>query len=409
MRLTLWILSLVTAFLLSACGGGGGSAASTTTTTSSTASALASNVVSITVGQSISGRRPNLPYTSVTICVPNTATCQTINDVLVDTGSVGLRLMASAVTIALPLNTGTSSSQSLAECVEFADGWSWGAVRSADLKMNGESASGMAVHIIGDSAVPSTNSDCAGLGTASKNTVSDFGANGVLGIGQWVNDCGATCANAATIRTYYGCTSSGTCTSIALPLAKQVKHPGSLFASDNNGTVIVMPSITAAGTTTATGQLIFGIGTQSNNALGTATILKTDTSGEFSATYNGTTMARSILDSGSNGLFFNSSITVCAASTGASSFYCPSATLSLSATMTSNDNSAATAVSFSVENASTILSANSGGNNALPTLAGPGFASTTFDFGFPFFYGRSVYTAINGISTPGGTGPYVAF
>jgi hypothetical protein len=32
-----------------------------------------------------------------------------------------------------------------------------------------------------------------------------------------------------------------------------------------------------------------------------------------------------------------------------------------------------------------------------------------FDFGLPFFFGRSVFTAIEGASTPGGTGPYVAF
>jgi hypothetical protein len=33
----------------------------------------------------------------------------------------------------------------------------------------------------------------------------------------------------------------------------------------------------------------------------------------------------------------------------------------------------------------------------------------SFDFGLPFFFGRTVYTAIEGQPTPGGTGPYVAF
>jgi hypothetical protein len=30
-------------------------------------------------------------------------------------------------------------------------------------------------------------------------------------------------------------------------------------------------------------------------------------------------------------------------------------------------------------------------------------------WGLPFFYGRAVYTAIDGRSTPGGNGPYYAF
>jgi len=30
-------------------------------------------------------------------------------------------------------------------------------------------------------------------------------------------------------------------------------------------------------------------------------------------------------------------------------------------------------------------------------------------FGLPFFYGRTVYTALDGATTPGGTGPYFAY
>jgi hypothetical protein len=35
--------------------------------------------------------------------------------------------------------------------------------------------------------------------------------------------------------------------------------------------------------------------------------------------------------------------------------------------------------------------------------------SDSFDYGLPFFYGRSVYTAIEGRSAGGTTGPYFAF
>ena len=35
--------------------------------------------------------------------------------------------------------------------------------------------------------------------------------------------------------------------------------------------------------------------------------------------------------------------------------------------------------------------------------------ASSFDLGLPFFYGRNVYTAIEGRSAGGATGPYFAF
>jgi hypothetical protein len=36
-------------------------------------------------------------------------------------------------------------------------------------------------------------------------------------------------------------------------------------------------------------------------------------------------------------------------------------------------------------------------------------AGLGFDWGLPFFYGRTVYTAIESQATPAGVGPYFAF
>ena len=46
-------------------------------------------------------------------------------------------------------------------------------------------------------------------------------------------------------------------------------------------------------------------------------------------------------------------------------------------------------------------------NAAVNDLAGP--LSGMVDLGLPFFFGRNVFTAIEGKSTPGGTGPYSAY
>nr|WP_249193126.1 DUF3443 family protein [Burkholderia cenocepacia] len=50
--------------------------------------------MSVTVGPN-PWNAQNVLYTSVTICMPGTSNCQTIDNVLVDTGSFGLRLFNS--------------------------------------------------------------------------------------------------------------------------------------------------------------------------------------------------------------------------------------------------------------------------------------------------------------------------
>ena len=66
-------------------------------------------------------------------------------------------------------------------------------------------------------------------------------------------------------------------------------------------------------------------------------------------------------------------------------------------------------VDFSVANADALFANES--DNAFDDLGGPTSASKSnyFDWGLPFFYGRNVFTAIEGMSTPGGAGPFWAY
>jgi hypothetical protein len=48
---------------------------------------------------------------------------------------------------------------------------------------------------------------------------------------------------------------------------QQVTHPATMLTQDNNGVILEMSQVADGGSSTATGTLVFGIDTQSNNVL----------------------------------------------------------------------------------------------------------------------------------------------
>jgi len=406
MRFSNYLLCLLSSLILVACGGGGGSGSSPAPAPTPAPPQPVQNVQTIVIdsGPSAASGSINSPYVTITVCQPGSTTlCQTIDHILVDTGSSGLRIISSALAGNMTLPSVTNASGNpVAECARFADGYSWGSVKQADLRVAGEVASSISVHIIGDSAFPSVPNGCSGS-LVAENTVAAFHANGLLGISTFIQDCGAACASQALEGWYYACPGAG-CGATALAAAKQVGNPVAAFAQDNNGTVVQLPAIGANGAAGVTGSLIFGIGTQTNNALGSAGIYTLNSAGNVSALYQGQVM-QAFFDSGSNGLFFDdSTIPTCTRSKG---FYCPLVTLSRSVTNTGL-NGRSSNVSFDVVNADSLFQSNPG-NTAFNNLAGSAAFSSFFDWGLPFFFGRSVYTALEGVSAGGTTGPYVAY
>jgi hypothetical protein len=370
------------------------------------------NVIAVVVDQG----PQNIGYTnglfaSVTLCEPGTTTCQTIDHVLVDTGSVGLRVLESELTLSLPVAQ-DAAGLALAECTPFVDGTSWGPIKRADIQLGGETALDLPIQVIGEASYPMATS-CTGT------PITDFkslAANGILGVGVYLRDCGDGCATAAgSLRNpglYYTCTSAqpGGCKVAAVPVAQQVPNPVAAFPVDNNGVIIELPGVPASGAPSVPGLLVFGIGTQENNSLGAATVLPLDSSGFVETAFPaGGTQYTSYLDSGSNGMFFlnsqTSGLPICAGQT--SSFYCPTSTKSLTATVVGAGDVRAN-VSFSVANASKLPA----GAFAFSNLAGPmpGFPSDKsvpgFDWGLSFYFGRKVFT---GIETAAGSAPYFAF
>jgi hypothetical protein len=405
MRLNL-ALVLASLLVLNSCGGGsyGG-------TPPPPPPPQGGNVATLTVdagpAQSI-----NIPFITITICAPATSNCQTINGIEVDTGSYGLRIMSSVLNAsllsALPQQMVAGTTIPVVECAQFADGYSWGPVVSADVTISSEKASNIPIQVIGNPSFAQVPSDCSSVGP-QEDTVSSFGANGLIGVGVFQQDCGSACATGVIAGTYYQCpTNGGACSGIMEPTTLQVSNPVASFATDNNGVIVELPSVSANGAATASGVLVFGIGTQTNNGLGSATILATDPgAGTINVTFGNTQYPLSALDSGSNAYFFaDSSLSVCGAGT-APGFYCTPA--SISATITTHSNTQL-AASFMTGDAASMIQANPMAT-AFPELAGPVPASAgqTFDFGLPYFFGRNVYVAIENMSAGGTLGPYLAY
>jgi hypothetical protein len=392
----------------------------------------AENVIELTVDSGLPHRAYyNGVFATVTVCVPDTSDCQSIEHVLVDTGSMGLRLLGSALTLSLPAWT-DDNGVALAECTQFISAFLWGSLRSADVRMAGEQANRIAIQVLDGQVDESTPiegppypvpKDCTGYNASNAD---GLGANGILGVSTFVQDCGPHCAatpgpTSSNPGLYYSCSSArtGDCQAAAVPLARQVSNPVALFSQDNNGTIVELPEVPAAGAASVVGSLVFGIGTRDNNTLGRATVIKLDSRGDFRTQYptNGSPSS-AFVDSGSNAIFFLSSGTtkIPACEGLLFGFYCPSSTLDLSARNRDVGGAVAVDVKFSIANAIALFGLrtnyvfdNLGGPSAAPSSGTGVLSMAYFDWGLPFFFGRNVFTAIEEKSTPGGTGPFVAF
>jgi len=359
----------------------------------------------------------NALLTSVTLCVPGTTTCQTIPDVLVDTGSSGVRIVASQ--LRLPLPPVSNESGPLGECFPFVDGAVWGPVVTADVGLAEAQALAVPLQLIASPSFAAPPAACTRSGLPLHDTPQALHANGILGVGLFVEDCRACDpqrnprAADAPPAIYFSCPSGSgpsLCTPTAVPLPDQVQNPVWLLPRDNNGVLIALPPIAPDGAASVVGTLVFGIGTAANNGLGSAQVYTTDALGHFTTTFAGTAYPSSYLDTGSNLLFVLDAgrlgLPLCAASTGVAGFYCPATPVSFTATTTGTNGVTGT-VTFSIANAETLLSS---GNVAFNDIAAPFTAHPeAFAWGLPFFFGRTVFVAIDGQSTPAGPGPYWAY
>jgi len=352
----------------------------------------------------------NQPYVTITLCAPNAQgsnPCATIDRMILDTGSSGVRVMASAVSsilaAQLPAQTGATDDPTgnapVAQCATFASGFTWGSLKRATVSIGGESSSVMPVQLIGDTAF-TVPADCSARGGRNLSSASAMGANGIVGISNLVYD-DAAAANTVFPAGFYYCPGATSCTSTRLAVNKQPLNPVAAFPSDNNGTIIRLPSLPRTGAASATGQVIFGINTQQNNAMpSTVNILPLDQYGNFTSVYKGRLLTQSAVDSGTNVLLFPDSTIPTE-----SGFYVPASPLNLAAIFQS-PNGAHTQINvpFEIDNAENLYASGNAAFNDIGVNA-----SGLVLWGLPFFYGRSVYTVLESAKVGSQAGPFVAF
>ncbi len=408
-RFLLLFLSLIA--LLAGCGGSGGGgtpAPSGPTAPAGTSNPInggvtgAANVLAVSVDGPgrLSAAYPDEPTVSVTICNSASGQCQSVDNILLDTGSYGLRIFSSVVTIPLPVEP--SGLGQLAECQVFADNTGeWGPVVTATVTLGDKSEttkSPVPLQLINANFPGSSN--CSSQATAGLDqSPSQTGYNGILGIGPFKQDCGTACA-ADGMGVYWSC-KGGTCTSAPTSLTNQVSNPVAFLPNDYKGIVLSFPSIPLGGAPYASGNyLILGIGTTSNNTPGPVNVFPLDSKGDFTTVYKNTSMPDSFIDTGSNGLFFqDASIPVC---TDNQPWYCPNSTLNLSAVQEGVSNST---VNFSIDNFDVMIKKS---NAVFPDIGGdPSIGS--FDWGLPFYFGRSVFICIEDMHCGSNTGPFFAY
>jgi hypothetical protein len=342
------------------------------------------------VTSSASSTSLNQPVIDIKICKSGTAnsaspTCITISNILVDTGSYGLRISSSAISNAALLSTpviAPNSSNQVMECAQFGSGYIWGGIYKVDLQLGSSfalTASNLNIQV-GDSTT-NGSSNCSQSAGSDLSIRNNLGANGIIGIGALLQDTSSA--------TYYSCTTSGSCATLTPDTSNGLFNPISQLSygsgTYNNGYVV---DFSGTSTTTPSGStqgvLTYGINTFTNNQpASSAQVIKLNSSLEFTTTYNSSRLT-SIVDTGSNALFFNTSaMSACQTD---NAFYCGSLTNQTAILSDYRQNSIS--ITFNV-------SSYDPSKQVQPQLGGStGSFGLGFDWGLPFFFGKTIYFGI---------------
>ena len=422
--------------LISACGGGGGSSSGSTppangggttpppsgivspmgcgtvtsTGTGNTTPVVVDGFPCAVDGTAGIANSPQQPFISVKVCSPGSTTnCQIIDHIILDTGSTGLRIAASALQSTLKPGAGlpyyTASSPNgtnLTECETYVASYVYGPVVNVDVYIADESAKGTQMQVFGVSGfpVPSDPNGCStGAGTET-NSIVTFNGNGLLGVNFALFDGGVP---------YYDCAgATANCTPNINPNFLGIPNIVSQFASNNNGVAISLPKLaTTESDTPVVGTLMFGIGTQQNNTPQSGTLaIQNDAGGTFAVQVDGGSWTSAYIDSGTGISFFadtqNKNLTVCPSSSNFTGWYCPTSTQSVTLNY-ANFGSTSTlgTTTLSVANPNYLTGNSIAFNNVAGTNSSQNTINSEVALGLTTFFGHTNYFLFAGKTAPG--------
>jgi Protein of unknown function (DUF3443) len=371
-------------------------------------------------------------FITVTVCQHGSTNCVSIPNVQVDTGSIGLRILPSALG-SVALSQILVNGSALLECIQFGDtSYSWGPMQLGDVQIAGEQASNIPIQVLGATTAP-VPSNCLQMPVnpslpngGNEDTLATLGSNGILGIAGFISDCGTGCTTVSFTSgyPYYTCP-SGNCGAVPVPTNEQATNMVAAFSSpDKNGFMITFPSVAATGATSLSGTINFGIGTQTDNALSNVTVFAMDACGDFpTVTFNGVSYTDTncnntgsglggFLDTGSNALYVSDATTLaplgisdCSSTSNGSGFYCVNGggTVTLSNIALAGFGGVGSGmVNLNIMDATKLFTTNNAVYNDLGSDSVLGGSPSTdfFDFGSPFFFGKTVYVGIAGQAVP---------
>ena len=326
---------------------------------------------------------------SVTVCEPGTERCATIDDVMVDTGSTGLRLEASAVPrwLNLPPFLGADL-RPLAECLRFVHDTAWGPLVRADVRFGGLIAKALPLQVIDD--IGGSQPQVCPRSDARPTS------NGTLGVSQHLLDCQGACEqDAAAPGVFINENTDWTPVQGRVTPDHRLPNPISYLPGHDNGITIELPAPRNGGAEEVVGKLTFGIGIADGNRP-FSDVFRLDGAGHFTTFLGGKAYPHSYIDSGTETYVTpDLGLPRCH---GMSWAYCIKPRRQLYAAMVRSDGTHIP-VPFTVGDYRTRRKQHVGAVDDVAEAAVP--QSTAFVWGAPFFLGRRVSFLIEGKKVPG--------
>lgn len=352
--------------------------------------------IPISIGSGLNGDGINTMYVSIILCTNNAGTnCQTIDNIILDTGSFGLKINKSALAESFVLQMPrviTSDDKMVYACNTFGSGYVFAEEHYGVLKLDNTMTDDVIVQVIENSPTAEIPDSCIAKGPF--DNFESFGANGILGVNPAIS------LNNSSILLYKK-NVNGIYEALSLDDESRVpilnNNPLPNLSNNNNGFVISIPPVTQNTNTNVSGTMILGVNTSSMNQVTDKTNLVVASEADLSSVCNSAcfysqitnpeSTIPAVFDSGTNGwVFMNDDLRQC------SYGFCPDTPFTWVSTVYSYDFAANE--SYQVTGVITKDENNPSGETvSFSVMPGWGYYNRSNEtlYGSPFFFGKNVY------------------